>query len=141
VRIEYNAGNRAPVAKATSNTIGGTAPLKVALTSKGSADPDGDVLKYAWSVEPESGGAARTFTTPDVSLTLDKNGVYFATLTVTDPAGKTAEQLVTIVAGNEPPAISIDIRHSSSTGNHEVRAVNKSGAGVPADRVAFSIDR
>ncbi len=150
VRIEYNAGNRAPVAKATSNTIGGTAPLKVALTSKGSADPDGDVLKYAWSVEPESGGAARTFTTPDVSLTLDKNGVYFATLTVTDPAGKTAEQLVTIVAGNEPPAISIDIPGNRTFFfdreplKYTVAVKDKEDGGavaLPADRVAFSIDQ
>lgn len=150
VRIEYNAGNRAPVARASSNVIGGAAPLKVALSAKGSADPDGDALKYSWSVEPEAGGNARTFTTQDVSLTLDKVGVYFATLTVTDPAGKTGEQLVTLVVGNEPPTINIDVPGNRTFFfddeplKYAVTVKDKEDGGasaLPADRVAFSIDR
>jgi cytochrome c len=146
VRIEYNAGNRAPVAKATASAIGGTVPFKVALSSKGSLDPDGDKLTYSWSVEPEQGGATRTFTTPDASVTFDKNGVYFATLTVTDPAGKTADQLVTIVAGNDTPQISFDVPGNRTFFfpdqplKYAVAVKDKEDGVAPADRVAFSID-
>ncbi len=147
VRIEYNAGNRAPVAKASASTIGGAVPLKVTLSSKGSADPDGDAVKYAWSVEPEQGGAAQTFTTPDATVTFDKTGVYFATLTVTDPAGKTAEQLLTIVAGNEPPKITFDVPGNRSFFfenqplRYTVSVTDKEDGIVTADRVAFSVDQ
>jgi cytochrome c len=147
VRIEYNAGNRPPVAKAAANVIGGTVPLKVTLTSKGSVDPDGDALKYSWSVEPEQGGAAKTFTTADASLTFDKNGVYFATLTVTDPAGTTADSLVTIIAGNSPPEITFDVPGNRTFFfpdqplKYSVTVKDKEDGIAPADRVAFSIDQ
>lgn len=147
VRIEYNAGNRAPVARATASAVGGTVPLKVTLSAKGSADPDGDALKYAWSVEPEQGGAAKTFTTPDASVTFDKNGVYFATLTVTDPSGKTGEQLVTIVAGNEPPAVTLEVPGNrtfffdNQPLRYTVAVKDKEDGVVPPDRVAFSVDQ
>ncbi len=146
VRIEYNAGNRAPVAKATASTLGGTVPLKVTLSAKGSTDPDGDALKYSWSVEPEQGGAARTFTTPDAAVTFDKNGVYFATLTVTDPAGKSADQLLTIVAGNEPPTITFDVPGNKTFFfgdqplKYAVTVKDKEDGVAPPERVAFSID-
>lgn len=146
-RIEYNAGNRAPVARASANVIGGAVPLKVSLTAKGSVDPDGDALKYAWSVEPEQGGAAKTFATPDAAVTFDKNGVYFATLTVTDPAGKTADQLVTIVAGNEPPQIAFDIPGNrtfffeNQPFKYAVTVKDKEDGVASADRVAFSINQ
>lgn len=147
VRIEYNAGNRAPVAKAAASAVGGTVPLKVTLTSKGTADPDGDALKFAWSVEPEQGGAAKSFATPDATVTFDKNGVYFATLTVTDPAGKTADQLVTIVAGNEPPQITFDVPGNrtfffeNQPLKYTLTVKDKEDGVPPLDRVAFSIDQ
>lgn len=147
VRIEYNAGNRAPVAKATANALGGTVPLKVNLSGKGSADPDGDALKYTWSVEPEAGGPAQTFTTPDATVTFSKTGVYFATLTVTDPAGKTNDQLLTIVAGNEPPKISFDIPgnrtffFTDQPVKYAVSVTDKEDGPPQANTVAFSIDQ
>jgi cytochrome c len=146
VRLEYNAGNRAPVAHATASAVGGAAPLKVALSARGSADPDGDKLTYKWSVEPEQGGTARTYTTENVNATFDKRGVYFATLTVTDPAGESAETLISIVVGNTPPSIDIDIAGNKTFFfpdqplEYSVNVTDKEDGVPTADAVAFSVD-
>ncbi|TAK11664.1 MAG: PKD domain-containing protein [Acidobacteria bacterium] len=147
VRIEYNAGNRPPIVRASASAVGGVAPLKVTLSSKGTADPDGDAVKYEWSVEPEKGGAARKFTTPTASVTFDKRGVYFATLTVTDAKGASADQLLTIVAGNEPPKIDIDVAGNQTfyfpnePVNYKVAVTDREDGVAPAEKVAFSIDQ
>jgi cytochrome c len=109
VRVEYNAGNRAPKAQAAASRTGGTVPFRATLSAAGTRDFDGDKLTYAWSVEPEGGGAARTFNRPDVTVPFDRAGVYFATLTVTDPHGAEDSALVTIVAGNDVPAAQVKI--------------------------------
>ncbi|HET9053466.1 MAG TPA: PQQ-dependent sugar dehydrogenase, partial [Cyclobacteriaceae bacterium] len=51
VRIDYNGGNRAPVAKITATETIGLAPLKVKLSSKSSFDFDEDALTYEWLIE------------------------------------------------------------------------------------------
>ena len=147
VRIEYNAGNRPPLVRASASVVGGLAPLKVALSSKGSTDPDGDAVKYAWSVEPEKGGSARKFTTPNVSVTFDRKGVYFATLTLTDAHGASAEQLLQIVVGNEPPAINIDVAgnktfyFANEPVHYKVSVIDREDGAAPPAKVAFSIDQ
>lgn len=147
VRIEYNAGNRPPVVHASASQVGGLAPLKVTLSSTGSADPDGDAVKYSWSVEPAKGGAARTFTTPNANVTFDKKGVYFATLTLTDSHGASSDQLVQIVVGNEPPVINIDIAgnqtfyFANEPINYRVAVTDREDGAAPPAKVAFSIDQ
>jgi hypothetical protein len=46
VRIEYTAGNRTPVAAASSDRTGGVAPVEIGLSADGSIDHDGDPLRY-----------------------------------------------------------------------------------------------
>jgi len=109
VRIEYNAGNRTPVVKATASANGGAVPFKVKLSSAGTKDYDGDALKYEWNISPVAGGKAQVFTDENPTLTLTQAGEYKATLTVTDPKGEKNSQTLQLIAGNEPPAITLDI--------------------------------
>ncbi len=109
VRIEYNAGNRAPVPQISASRPGGTVPFQVTLSSAGTIDYDGDPVTYAWRVEELGGTGARTFAGPTVSVTFDTPGVFDATLTATDPAGASATRTVTIIAGNEPPAVTVSV--------------------------------
>ncbi|MGA0560727.1 PQQ-dependent sugar dehydrogenase [Larkinella sp. VNQ87] len=108
VRIEYNGGNRKPVVYASVSQKGGTVPFKTTLSSEGTKDFDGDALKYQWKVT-SAAGAPRVFTTANPTVSFDKPGVYTATLTVTDPKGASNSQSVKIIAGNEPPAVAVNL--------------------------------
>ncbi len=110
VRIEYNAGNRAPVVLASASAAGGVVPLRITLSSEGTKDWDNDALTYQWRVAPAAGGAARTFATANPTVTFDRAGVYMATLTATDASGARAtSEPLRIVAGNEPPVVAVDV--------------------------------
>ncbi|WP_143092863.1 PKD domain-containing protein, partial [Arsenicibacter rosenii] len=85
-----------------------TVPLQLTLLSDGSTDRDGDKLTYQWKVTAP-GIAPRSFSTPNPSITFDKAGVYTATLTVKDPQGAENSQSVKIIAGNEPPAVAVNL--------------------------------
>ncbi|GAB3957574.1 hypothetical protein GCM10028805_50530 [Spirosoma harenae] len=108
VRIEYNGGNRKPIVQASASKKGGTVPLKLTLLADGSKDFDGDQLKYQWKVTAP-GVAPKTFATANPDVTFDKAGVYTATLTVTDSKGAANSQSVKIIAGNEPPAVALNL--------------------------------
>src|SRR5918997_2212088 len=56
VRIEYNAGNRAPVVAAAVDKPAGATPLRVALSSAGTTDADDDELRYEWIISRRNGG-------------------------------------------------------------------------------------
>ena len=151
VRIEYNAGNRPPKARATASRIGGAVPFRSTLSGAESRDFDGDKLTYAWSVEPESGGAARRFDRPEVTVPFDRAGVYFATLTVTDPHGAEDSTLVTIVAGNDVPAAQVKVSGNESfffpdqpleygVGVSDREDGSLAGGQIPLSEVAIAID-
>ncbi|WP_373515588.1 PQQ-dependent sugar dehydrogenase [Persicitalea sp.] len=105
VRIEYNEGNRAPVAKISADKTVGAAPLKVRFSAQGSFDYDkADSLRYEWSftangIQAKGISPAFTFTKP---------GNYKARVRVTDSNGKSAENTLTIRVGNEPPVVTVD---------------------------------
>lgn len=102
VRIDYNGGNRKPIAKiAVSDTIG-LAPLNVSLSGKSSRDFDDDALAYEWTVDGKKIHAA------DVNHTFTKNGVYNVTLKVTDPLGASDTANVEVKVGNTLPVITIN---------------------------------
>ena len=108
VKIEYNAGNRRPVAVASASKTSGAVPLKVTLSANGSKDFDGDALTYAWAVTGK-GAPARKFAQASPVVAFDKPGTYTATLTVTDAKGEKASRSVEILAGNETPAVAFDV--------------------------------
>ncbi|TDB62788.1 PQQ-dependent sugar dehydrogenase [Arundinibacter roseus] len=111
VRIEYNEGNRTPVAKITADKTVGAAPLKVSFSAKGSFDYDkNDSLKYEWfftANTPQRTGLDATFT-------FAKPGMYKSRVRVTDSKGKSSENSLTIRVGNEPPTVRVDWKGNRS---------------------------
>ncbi len=142
VKIEYNTGNRPPIALAlitdsvyaarldktvflTSELrnvppireITGQAPLRVLFGSRGSRDlDDDDQISYEWLFDGKKVGA----TTPNTHYTFTKPGVYKTILKVTDKAGLTATDTLTIKVGNTKPEVAI-----TSTGNQSFFWENK----------------
>ncbi|GAB3949837.1 hypothetical protein GCM10028805_26830 [Spirosoma harenae] len=104
VKINFNGGNRAPVAQAIVTDTIGLAPLTVVFKGDQSHDFDkGDQLTYAWRFE----GATVASTEANPTYTFRKNGIYKASLTVTDQQGKSSTNLVTVKVGNTAPQIAI----------------------------------
>ncbi|WP_237587035.1 PQQ-dependent sugar dehydrogenase [Pontibacter russatus] len=110
VRIDYNAGNRAPVAQIITTDTIGLAPFKVAFSSKSYDHDAEDRLTYAWRF----GDGGITSTEPNPTHTYSRDGIYKATLKVTDPAGKADTDTLEIKVGNTLPEISIQLVGNSS---------------------------
>jgi cytochrome c len=152
VRIEYNGGNRKPAVQIATSKKGGAIPFKARLSSEGTRDFDNDALKYVWKVTSNAGGAGRTFTEANPTVTFDKPGVYKATLTVTDPKGGSSSRSLEIMAGNEEPVLTFESNKGNQTFffpgqsfDYEVKVSDKedgslaSGKIKPAE-VAVNID-
>lgn len=108
VRIDYNGGNRKPVAAiSTSETIG-VAPLKVNLSSKKSVDFDEDALMYEWQIGKSKIKQA------DLDFTFSNSGVYKVILTVTDPSGASDADTVQVKVGNTLPVVAISTTDNST---------------------------
>lgn len=109
VRVEYNSGNRTPVAKIAVDKKAGAVPFAVHLSSAGTLDYDRDGLTYNWKIL--SSAKKEVFTSDDAnpSFTFKDTGVYQAVLTVTDAHGAAAKVQLELIAGNEPPSVTIDI--------------------------------
>ncbi len=105
-RIDYVAGERRPIARATSNTDNGPTPLTVNFSSDGSVDPDGTSLTYAWDFD---GNGTTDSTAANPTHTYTTAGTFNATLTVTDAAGQTGFDTIRITAGNTRPVVTITI--------------------------------
>ena len=115
VRIEYNGGNRKPIAKATADISAGAVPLKINLSSAGTMDfdpYDSAALKYEWKITSDN-GFDKVVTEANPAVTFDKAGTYSVTFTVTDTKGEQNSQALEIKAGNSPPSVKIEL----STGN------------------------
>ncbi|MEU0665009.1 ThuA domain-containing protein [Streptomyces lavendulocolor] len=104
-RIENATGGRSPVAEASANRTSGTAPLRVALSSAGTTDADGDPLTYSW----DFGDGTGTSTAANPTYTYRRNGTYTATVTARDASGRTGSASVRVVVGNTAPRVTLDI--------------------------------
>ncbi|WBB79182.1 ThuA domain-containing protein [Micromonospora sp. WMMD882] len=102
-RIDYIAGERAPIAVAKADPTSGAAPLTVSFSSEGSRDPDGGELTYAWAF-----GDGGTSTEANPTHTYAEAGDYTAQLTVTNPKGRTAVANVPVTVGNTAPTVTIE---------------------------------
>ncbi|MFC5813686.1 PQQ-dependent sugar dehydrogenase [Nonomuraea harbinensis] len=105
-RIDYigNTGNHTPVPAAAASVTAGQAPLTVQFTGAGTTDADGDRLRYAWDFDADGRVDSRS---PEAAFTFTENGLYNATLRVSDPSGRSASTSVRIVVGNDTPVVEI----------------------------------
>jgi cytochrome c len=150
VRIEYNSGNRKPVVEVLASKKNGALPFKTQLLSTGTKDYDGDVLIYEWKIV--GGGQTKILREANPTLTLTKAGTYKASLTVTDAQGAKASKSLDLKAGNEPPAVMIDLAKANRTFyfpgtrlSYAVKVQDKEDGSLQSGRitpaqVAFSVD-
>ena len=96
-RIRYVLSNQPPTAVASANPTSGQAPLTVAFSSAGSADPEGSPLTYSWTF-----GDGGTSTQANPSHTYQTAGAYTARVSVSDGVNSTLSNGVTITVGNPP---------------------------------------
>ena len=102
VRVGYRHGNRAPVASLTASETAGKQPLALNFDATASHDPDGDGLRFVWSIggRPQPGGEGARF-----AHTFDQPGIYEVSVTVTDASGAKSSAKETIHVGNGRPAV------------------------------------
>ncbi|MFD2570197.1 ThuA domain-containing protein [Spirosoma soli] len=128
VKIEYNTGNRAPVARAnvvdsvaaaqanarsflTSDNRGGPviheavgqAPLRVKFSGRGTDLDQDDFVTYQWLFDGKTVGA----TQPNATYTYTQPGVYNAILKVTDQTGLVDMDTIVVKVGNAKPEVAI----------------------------------
>jgi len=103
-RIDFVRGNYTPVPQVSASPTNGLAPLTVTFSSAGTADPDGDPIAYAWDFDAD--GVVDS-TAPNPTFTYQQNGVFDATLRVTDSTGRSAAASVVILVGNQAPVVEL----------------------------------
>jgi cytochrome c len=111
VRVDFNGGNRAPVARISASDSVGTAPLALTFSSSKSYDYDaGDQLRYEWTFDGKALGSRE----PGPTHTFAQNGIYQVLLKVTDPAGASGLDTLVVKVGNTPPQVSISSAANTS---------------------------
>jgi cytochrome c len=101
-RVDFVRGNRSPgVTIEASATQADAPPLEVDFTSN-ATDPDGDRLTYAWDFDADGKVDSRE---ANPTFTFTEEGVFDATLKVTDVTGRSASTSVEIVIGNQRPVV------------------------------------
>jgi PKD repeat protein/glucose/arabinose dehydrogenase len=105
-RVRFTPANNPPTAVATGNPTSGSAPLTVQFNGSGSSDPDvGDSLSYAWDLDGDGQYDDSSAVSPVYTYT--SQGVYTASLRVTDRQGASSTAAVIINVGNTPPNATI----------------------------------
>lgn len=150
VRIEFNEGNRAPIANFSSSRTAGAAPLQVRFSAKKSFDHDEeDELKFAWMFKASESAKIQS-TLEEPQFTFEEPGVYVVELTVTDAQGAVSKSSSKIKVGNEPPVVDFRLKGNQSFYFDEVplryEVVVRDeedgvlGAGIDRDEVYVSLD-
>ncbi|WP_116950311.1 PQQ-dependent sugar dehydrogenase [Jiangella endophytica] len=117
-RIDYIGvgGNHTPTPKVTADVTEGLAPLSVQFSSAGTTDEDGDRLRYEWDFDGDGKVDSRL---RNPSFTYEENGLYHATLKVTDVGGKhrnkSASAEVDVIVGNLTPQVEFVTPQSGDT--------------------------
>ena len=89
--------NDRPTARITADPTSGAAPLTVAFDGRGSSDPEGQALTYAWDLDGD--GAYDDSTAAAPSFTYTSPGTVTVRLRVSDPGGLTDTETTTITVG------------------------------------------
>jgi len=142
-RVRYSTANQSPVAAITAQPTSGATPLTVQFDGRGSSDPEGGALTYAWDLDGD--GVYDNGSTAQVPWTYNTAGAYTARLRVTDPQGAIGTASVTITAGNSPPVPAITTPSSSlkwKVGdiiNFSGRATDTQDGTEPASRLSWTL--
>ena len=105
-QVSFTPANQPPTAVAGATPTTGSAPLTVQFDGSGSSDPDaGDSLSYAWDLDGDGQYDDSTAVAP--SHTYTSQGVYTASLRVTDSHDASSSAAVTITVGNSAPTATI----------------------------------
>lgn len=150
VKIEYQGGNRKPLALASASRLKGALPFSTQLSAEGSKDYDGDALSYVWTVKKQ-GKVIKTLSGPKPSLSLTQAGKYQVQLKVSDPKGLSNAANLDLVVGNEPPQVEVLVKNGnqsfffpSSKLEYEVKVKDKEdgalGMGIRPEEVATTLD-
>jgi cytochrome c len=91
-------GNRTPAVTAQADTTEGDAPLTVHFTAAAS-DPEGTRLRYAWDFDADGKIDSRE---ANPTHTFTEDGLYRATVKVTDQGGRSSSDYVEIIVGQRP---------------------------------------
>lgn len=142
VRIDYNAGNRSPVALISASDSLGTAPLKVTFDTNKSYDLDNDELTYQWKF----GNNTVTSNGGMVNYTFAKNGSFPVTLKVTDPSGASRTDTLLIRVGNTRPKVAITTPNNSTfyfdkqSLSYSVKATDKEDKVIDPKRIKVQVN-
>ncbi len=100
-RVDYlgAGGNFAPTVTAGADVTEGAAPLTVHFFAQNATDPDGSRLRYAWDFDADGRIDSRQ---ANPTHTFTEDGLYRATLTVTDRGGRSSSDYVEIIVGQRP---------------------------------------
>jgi cytochrome c len=101
-KISYVRGNLPPVAKLAASATAGPVPFKTTLSAKGSRDPDGGKLSYAWKLQP---GDRKLGDGEELPVELTTPGNFTLELTVTDGQGAAVTRGLPVVVGNHAPTV------------------------------------
>lgn len=154
VKLEYNSGNRKPIIHASGDQLAGSIPFTTQFTSEGTTDYDlydQGKLKFKWEIVSDN-GVKKSFSEQNPSMTFEKAGIYKVSLTVTDSKKESNKVEFEIVAGNEPPLVTIDFSGNNQSfyfGEPELpysidvkdkEDGSSSEGGIAGDEVAISFD-
>jgi len=142
-RIRYFSGNQPPTAVASATPASGSAPLTVRFSGLGSSDPDPGTLSYAWELDGDALYDDSNAAEPTHIFT--QSGTYTVGLRVTDPAGATDIDQITISVGNSPPNATIDAPTPGTTWkvgddvDFEGSATDPEQGGLPASAFSWEL--
>jgi cytochrome c len=112
-RIDYIAGNRAPVVSALSvDKTSGLLPFTVKATVA-ARDPEKGPMNYTWDL---GNGTKQNTAVPELTYTYTTSGDYTITVEAKDDQGATAKsEGVAVYAGNEEPKVSIELNSGNKS--------------------------
>jgi cytochrome c len=107
VRVDYQAGNRAPQARIVQGQFAGKEPLKIAFSAEPTTDKDNEPLSFTWSKvnSADSNDRVAIGTGVKIEHTFDKPGVFNVEVKVQDPQGAATTAVVPVIVGNSVPTI------------------------------------
>jgi len=108
-----------PIANAGPDIPNALVNVSVSLSGSGSQDPLGGTLNYAWTLQGPAGSNAALMnaTTVNPSFTPDVAGEFIASLVVSNSAGDSVPDTVSIFAGNVAPVAKIVAPQSAAIGS------------------------